>query len=134
VRHVRHGLPDAGAAALLALSACHGDDPRPEVVAFSEIREEILLPSCGFASCHGSGAGDLTIDAEGAWDALVEVPSAVAPDEILVIPGDPDGSYLVKKLEGDPGIVGLQMPQGGQLPESDLDAIRDWIARGAPSD
>ena len=101
---------------------------------FTQIREEILLPSCGFVSCHGGGAGGLTIDEEGAWDALVDVPSVDAAGEVLVIPGDADGSYLVKKLDGDEEIVGLQMPQGGELPVEDREAIRDWISRGAPND
>jgi hypothetical protein len=101
-------------------------------VAFTAVRDDILLPSCGFSTCHGSGTGDLTLDEAGAHAALVDAPSAAAAGEILVVPGDPDGSYLVKKLEGAAGIVGDPMPppSGGMAP-ADLAAIRSWIAQGA---
>src|SRR5262245_64445845 len=34
------------------------------------------------------------------------------PGLLIVKPGDPDASYLVRKIEGTRGISGLQMPQG----------------------
>src|SRR5687767_13044201 len=77
---------------------------------FTAVRDEVLLPSCAFSSCHGSGTGGLTLDEAGAYDAIVEAPSVGAPGEVLVVPGDPDASYLLSKLEGDPGIVGDRMP------------------------
>jgi hypothetical protein len=118
----------------LTLAGCGGPPAETAPATFTGIREEILLPSCGFVSCHGGGAGGLTIDEDGAWDALVDVPSHDAAGEVLVIPGDADGSYLVKKLDGAEGIVGLQMPQGGELPSADRERIREWIERGAPND
>jgi methionine-rich copper-binding protein CopC len=49
-----------------------------------------------------------------------------------VRPGDPDGSYLIQKLEGR-AAVGAQMPFGGPpLPASTIAFIRQWIANGAP--
>jgi hypothetical protein len=45
---------------------------------------------------------------------------------------DPDNSYLVRKIQGGPGIVGGQMPLGGPyLPQATIDTIRQWIANGA---
>ena len=51
----------------------------------------------------------------------------------LVIPGDPDNSYLVKKLEGASDIVGLRMPRnnGPFLTEGQMSVIRRWITEGA---
>jgi hypothetical protein len=40
-----------------------------------------------------------------------------------VIPGDPDESLLVRKMQG---------PHPVQLSEPELDVIRAWIAAGAP--
>ena len=60
--------------------------------------------------------------------------STAAAGEILVIAGDADGSYLIKKLEGADGISGDPMPPSGSLDQSDIDQIRDWIDRGAPND
>ena len=46
------------------------------------------------------------------YAALVNVPSAQRPGAVLVIPGDPESSYLVRKLEGR-DINGLRMPRNG---------------------
>ena len=46
-----------------------------------------------------------------AYATLVNAPSVSKPGAIRVVPGDPDASYLVQKIEGAPGIVGERMPQ-----------------------
>lgn len=100
---------------------------------FDQVYSGVLKPSCALAGCHATGSGNgMELSDAGAYDALVNQPSNVASGEILVIPSDPDGSYLVKKLEGGAGILGTEMPPpfGGQDP-SDIQMIRDWIAAGA---
>jgi hypothetical protein len=53
---------------------------------------------------------------------------------LRVKPGDPDNSYMVHKIEGLAGIVGGRMPLGQTpLPQTTIDAIRQWIANGAPN-
>ena len=137
MRDVRNALPVQGPADLrplliaLSLGACGGDKVDPT---FTNVRDEVLLPSCGFSTCHGSGTGDLTLDEAGAYDALVDVDSAGSPGNTLVIAGDPDNSYLVRKLEGGPDIVGDQMPPGGELDADRLQLVRDWIEAGALND
>ena len=49
----------------------------------------------------------------------------------MVIANDPDNSYLIQKLENDPDIVGLVMPPGVPLQQTDIDVIRQWILDGA---
>jgi hypothetical protein len=50
-----------------------------------------------------------------------------------VIPGDPDHSLLIQKLEGTQ-TVGQRMPRGGPfLDQSTIDVIRQWITNGAPT-
>jgi len=71
---------------------------------------------------------------EGAsYAALVGRPSPLKPGETFVIPGDPDNSYLVKKLEGAAGIVGGRMPRGTGpfLTDGQMLVIRRWITAGA---
>jgi len=119
--------------------ACGKDADTASVgdTSFSSIRDEILVPSCGFDSCHGAGggSGDLILDAEGSHAALVDVPSSAADGEILVIPGDAAGSYLVKKLEDAGGVTGDAMPPSGQLLDADKIArVRGWIDAGAADD
>jgi len=63
------------------------------------------------------------------------VESAELAPMLRVKPGDPDDSYVVLKLQGDPRIVGERMPFGGPyLSASDIQAVRDWIAAGAKDD
>jgi len=133
--------------ALLLLIACGGeykgdsgsttDDPGTTTPTFTEVRDDVLLPSCGFATCHGAGgeAGDLLLDEATSYANMVDVESSAAPGEILVIPGDADNSYLVKKLVGDPSIVDDAMPppSGGLSPES-ITMIQEWIDAGAADD
>jgi hypothetical protein len=125
---------------VLGLSACGpsgeaGDDsPTPQEVSFTYVRDEILLKSCGFSSCHGSESGGLTLTTDRAYEELLDEPSEEKPDMHRVVPGDPDNSYLIWKLEGAEGIVKDQMPPGGELPEEKIAAIRAWIAAGAKND
>lgn len=93
--------------------------------------EAIFDDKC--TSCHSPAAGplgqlDLQTDA---WTAIVNVPSPEYAGETLVIPGDPDGSFLQKKLEGTHGDHGARMPLGAPLPADQIATVRDWIAAGA---
>jgi hypothetical protein len=98
---------------------------------FDTLEQEIFVPSCGFSSCHGTGTGDLIIATGETYDALVGVPSSAEPDQVLVVPGDAEASYLVAKLEGR-AEVGDAMPPGGEgLDEESLDRIWAWIEAGA---
>lgn len=67
------------------------------------------------------------------YAALVGRPSVQKPGSTFVVPGDPDNSYLVQKLEGTAGIVGLRMPRnaGPFLTEGQMLVIRRWIKDGA---
>jgi len=64
---------------------------------------------------------------------LVGVPSSEQPSVLRVEQGDPDSSYIIRKLQNTPGITGQQMPFGGPyLPQATIDVIRQWITSGAP--
>ena len=65
---------------------------------------------------------------------LVGRPSVGRSGATLVIPGDPDNSYLIRKLEGR-DIAGLRMPRndGPFLTEGQILVIRQWILDGAPN-
>ena len=76
-------------------------------------------------SCHGSNGG-VTLTS---FSALM---SSVGNNygTNVVVPGDPDASGLVDKIEPNPQF-GNRMPTGGQLDQSDIDLIRQWISEGA---
>jgi hypothetical protein len=68
-----------------------------------------------------------------AMRALVNVPSVQKPGSVLVIPGDPANSYLIQKIKGTGGIVGLRMPRNGPpfLTDGQVLVIERWIQTGA---
>jgi hypothetical protein len=83
----------------------------------------VILPmfQADCITCHG-GAGDL--DLESYADVMLGGISGLA-----VIPGDPDNSLLIKRLEGT---IAPQMPLDlPPLSQPQIDTIRDWIAEGA---
>lgn len=143
----------SAASAVLALSACGGGGssspaspsapvPTPtstgdnrtiqEDPSFSATIQEIFVRrSCASGSCHGAAvAARLDLRSEASYAALVGV-TATSEPILRVIPGDPDNSYLVMKLEGRQS-VGVRMPLGfAPLDEVDLTNIRNWIAQSA---
>ena len=100
-----------------------------EPVAFQEVSDTVIA-GCAFSSCHGSGTGGLTLD--GSADDRDRLLSGESVTGLpYVVPGDPDASYLVHKLEGGPDIEGELMPPGTPLDEETIGLVRDWIAEGA---
>jgi len=99
---------------------------------FDEVLTDVLIPSCGFGSCHGSGAGQLDITADTTPADLVNVESRQLDGALLVIPGDAEQSYLIRKLVGTSDIEGgpMPLPNGGLDPDR-IQMVRDWINTGA---
>jgi Bacterial Ig-like domain len=100
---------------------------------FQSIQDNVFTPIC--TKCHlGASAPEgLQLDATHSYAMLVGVPSSEQPNVLRVAQGDPDGSYLIRKLTNTGGISGQQMPFGGPyLPQSTIDVIRQWITNGAP--
>jgi hypothetical protein len=87
-------------------------------------------------SCHNApGArfnGNLNLSDSTSYAALVSAASSGKRGAIRVVPGDPDASYLIQKIEGAAGIVGDRMPQSGPfLTAGQIAIIRRWIELGA---
>jgi hypothetical protein len=106
--------------------------PVPLAADFQSIQANVFTPIC--VRCHsGASAPEgLQLDAAHSYALLVGIPSTEVSGLDRVKPADPDHSYIVLKLEGAPGIVGVQMPFGGPyLPQSTINVIRQWITNGA---
>jgi len=137
------------------MSSGHADADRVALVCrrprstatFATLQNKIFTPSCAkLPSCHNNiaQAGGLTLTAGAAYANLVGVPASnmAAHDAGLlrVSPGDPDASFLFRKLEGTLGLdEGTSMPQissqvGGHLDRASIELVRRWIAAGAPAD
>jgi hypothetical protein len=105
----------------------------------SSLQADIFHLSCATSGCHDSRANpasnlDLSSSAQ-SYANLVNRASSEASQLKLVIPGDPDHSYLINKLLGTHAAVGgngVQMPQyAGPLDEGEVDRVIAWIAAGA---
>jgi hypothetical protein len=117
--------------------------PTPDLEpTFSAIQRDIFsaTDSTGRAactSCHNAQgarfAGNLNLTGTTAYSQLVNVPSSGKAGAVRVVPGDPDNSYLIHKLEGGPNIVGERMPRtsGPFLTPGQILIIRTWIRQGA---
>lgn len=122
------------------------------VVTFAQIEETIFRPSCAVQFCHnslsGSFSGNLNLEAAVAYDQLVGVKPDNASAGVAglkrVDPGLPDNSFLLRKVcrpvHGEdlcpdtlPRELGSVMPMvGAALATEQVQAIHDWILRGAP--
>lgn len=105
---------------------------------WSSIYTTVLSPTCALSVCHGTlGAavsGNLDFStASTAYAALVGVAASSTSCGTRVVAGDPATSFLVQKIEGtqNVGLCGDTMPVGGMLPQTQIDAIRQWITDGA---
>jgi hypothetical protein len=112
---------------------------------FASIQREIFntTDSSGRAACtqchNAQGAlfaAGLNLGEGVSYAALVGRPSSNKAGAVRVIPGDPDNSYLIQKLEGATGIVGDRMPRTGgpYLTAGQILVIRRWIQLGANND
>jgi hypothetical protein len=127
---------------------------------YSALDGQLFKKSCASSGCHAPGddpaAGGLDLSGD-AYDALVGVmphnPAALARGWVRVEPGDPESSYLYQKLilkypGASPAQQGLSPRKSGEctelcdrmpaglaqppLPADQIEAVRAWIAAGAP--
>lgn len=113
---------------------------------FSSIQRDIFesTDAAGRAACttchtdagRTPAAGVNLRSTASSYANLVGVESRAKAGAIRVIPGDPENSYLVHKLEGRQGIVGERMPRtaGPFLTPGQMLVIRRWIELGARND
>jgi hypothetical protein len=104
---------------------------------FSRIQGEIFTQACAKAGCHDAAAasGGMVLAAGSAYGQIVGRPSSEAPALARVQPGQPEASYLLKKVRGDADISGARMPRDGPpfLSASQIAGIAGWIQQGAPN-
>ena len=109
--------------------------PPPPSVTLTQLQNTIFSPIC--SGCHTGGGASLPSSmnlssASASFAALVGVASTQQPSLQRVNPSNPDDSYLVRKIEGAPGITGGRMPLGGAPLDATLIAnVRAWITAGA---
>jgi hypothetical protein len=132
--------------AMLAMVACGGKvlspteppggGPGAQAFTFAQIQAGIFTPSCAKAGCHASSAasGGLVLEAGLAYGNIVGRAAPEAPQLDFVRPGNPEASYLLKKVRGDADISGSRMPRDGPpfLTPQQIAGLAAWIQAGAP--
>ncbi|MEZ4703413.1 MAG: DUF5777 family beta-barrel protein [Rhodothermales bacterium] len=92
---------------------------------------DLFERSCARAGCHAGPVPMMNLDLsrDQHYAALVGEASTENPQIKRVEPGRPDQSYIIMKLKGEPGIVGMQMPfTGDKLTPDEIGLIEQWIA------
>lgn len=112
-----------------------GCDCDPTPVSFSTDVLPILIDRCTALGCHGPPMprANLDLTAAVAFNELVGVSTDQCGGQRLrVEPGDPEGSYVVSKLDGIDLCFGTQMPKGATpLSTAARQTIKTWICQGA---
>ena len=113
---------------------------------WSAVFQEVIVNNgCnGGSTCHASSSGgNLVMQTKAdSYAALVNVaamgnsgaPTCASSGLQRVVPGDPDNSLLVTKLEQAMPACGTRMPPGAALPAEQIKQVRDWVAAGAKDD
>ena len=138
------------AVAVLTLAACGGgsgegldENGRPLAPGggptvlqptLASIQANVFTPNCAFSGCHGGSTVQQGLHLYPGSSAgnLINVASPRDANLIRVVPGSPNASFIIQKLEGTQ-TLGDRMPQfGPYLPQATIDVIRQWIQLGAP--
>jgi hypothetical protein len=103
-----------------------GDSPSNVVfpardVKYAEHVQVLFNQACNFGPCHGDGAHQSAL-------TLTSWASTVVTTPGVVVPGDPQSSTLVLRIEGR---LPVMPPSGNPLNENQITGIRTWIAEGA---
>ena len=116
-------------------------------ISFGSTIQPIFNNSCALGGCHVGPvpAENLDLTAGVSYKQIVGVNSLEVPKLKRIKPGDPDASYLVQKIEAQPGLTpmplgcqGMACGAAGQngakcLCPDEIAAIRQWVTECAPN-
>lgn len=115
-----------------ALDCPTGESVAVATVSYAnDIRPIFSMAGCLAAGCHGGSIQSSRYDMRTYESTFRAGDEAMLLDNCPIVPGDPDGSYLVEKISGTPR-SGARMPLlGPPLSDEQVGLIRTWIAEGA---
>ncbi len=107
---------------------------------YHDIQDYIFDKSCASSTCHATPANSANLNLtygtsyQDLVDRVPQNPAAAAAGMKLIDPGNPENSFLLTKLMGPEfADQGARMPfGGGVLHNGKIEAVRTWIAAGAP--
>jgi hypothetical protein len=105
-----------------------GDSPSNVVFPVDSVKyhdhvQLLFDQACNFSGCHGEGAHESPLKLTTWANTVITIPG-------VVVPGNPESSTLVLRIEGRQPIM---PPSGTRLNQNQIDGIRTWIVQGAPN-
>ena len=99
---------------------------------FADDVQPILTDRCAITACHDATTMQNQLDlTDSAYDRIVDQEALFGMT--LVVCGNPDLSFLFRKVDDTMPPVGARMPNtGGPLTGDQLDTIRHWILQDCP--
>jgi hypothetical protein len=131
---------------VLYFFGCGGGTDTPQVLSskFSDIQKQTFNGSCATSGCHDASVQPqalLCLTPDSCYSQLMnhEIQAIQGTRRFtrLVVPGNPDSSFLMYKLTlQSPSIeYGDPMPaRASRLPDDQITAIKTWILNGAKND
>ncbi len=111
-----------------------GGDGGDQAVTLSELQTSLFTFTCALIGCHSgaTASAGLVLEAGRTFSETVNVPSSQVASFDIIEPGDPERSYMIKKLRGDADIQGLRMPRFGPfLTDEEIGQVISWVNAGA---
>ncbi|MEW6087716.1 MAG: hypothetical protein AB1498_05375 [bacterium] len=100
---------------------------------FSSISRNIFIKKCSLYTCHSSASfeksGNLDLSDKESYNNLINFPSSSYPEIKRIVPGKPDESLLLQRLEGKV-IIGVPLERNC-VTKKEIETIREWIKNGA---
>ncbi len=94
----------------------------PNNVSYQSQLQPLFNQACNFSACHSDGAHESALVLTSYSNLMFQLPG-------IVIPGKPDQSTLVLRIQGS---VGQRMPPNtNALNDNQIAGIRTWIVEGA---
>lgn len=129
----------AGGVVLVAASGCGGSGSRStatdDTVRFTQVQAVFVKYNC--AACHPIVNPSIDFRPGHEYASIVGVRALEDPRLVRVVAGDPERSFLFRKIAGDPKLgdipsIGARMPQGApRMAQADIDLVAAWIRQGA---
>jgi len=125
----------AAAGAALAVVLANGAACAEPPLSFTKDIAPVFESRCAVCHLTGEEVGGLVLLPDRTLATTVGIAAQEASGHLRIKPGDPDGSYLLAKIEGRhiaQGGSGGRMPfANAPLSAAEIAMVRTWIAQGA---
>ena len=97
-----------------------------------DVSRFVFAPSCATSRCHDADIPSARLDLEtpGVTERIAGRASVHrrCADQVLLVPGDPAASFMMRKVLGTHGSCGDPMPNRGEITPAQRRCIAAWIA------